>query len=105
MTARPSITGCRLSSRARIDLAEIWRYTARRWSVTQADAYIDSFDDTLRRIVDAPFALRERTELRIPVRIALHEAHLVIYRIEPPNVLVDRIIHGRWNWPAILDGE
>lgn len=103
--ANPEITGCRLSARADADLSEIWLYTANRWSVSQADDYIDSFDETLERIVDFPYLSRERTEFSPPFRVTLHRSHLIFYRIEPPNIQVDRILHGRRNWSTILSGD
>nr|WP_289079189.1 type II toxin-antitoxin system RelE/ParE family toxin [uncultured Thalassospira sp.] len=33
----------RLTPRAEADLEDIWRYTHRRWSVTQADKYSEIF--------------------------------------------------------------
>ena len=102
---RPDFTGCRLSRKARDDLSEIWHYTAAKWSVLQADEYIDGFSLVAERIVDFPLLPRERTELRVPVRIVPYGSHLIVYRLQPPHVLIDRIIHGRRNWAALLDGD
>jgi toxin ParE1/3/4 len=36
------------------------------------------------------------------VRILVHRSHLVIYRIEPSQVLVIRVIGGRQDWKRLL---
>lgn len=44
MGVLPEVSDCRLSPRAEADLADIWRYTALRWSTRQADICIEGMD-------------------------------------------------------------
>ena len=47
---------------------------------------------------------RERREITPPVRLHPYRAHLVVYRAETDQLLIIRVLHGRQNWPALLDG-
>ncbi len=56
----------RLTPQAEADLGSIWRYTARTWSVDQAEAYVASFESSFRLLLGAPEIARERTAERPP---------------------------------------
>lgn len=103
--AAPRVDHYRLSPRARADLADIWTFTADRWSVDQADGYISRLTATFEAIVETPTQGRERTEFAPPVRIRRHEAHLIVYRIEHDHVLVIRVLHGHRDWQTIIGEE
>ena len=47
---------------------------------------------------------RERTEIDSPVRIHWHRAHLIIYRVEAPYLIVIRIRHGHEDWTEVPYG-
>ena len=87
----------RLTPAAQADLAAIWIYTAETWSVGQAEAYVASIRRTLDLLLAHPFMARERTEIDPPVRIHRHRAHLIVYRVEVPYLVV-RIRHGHEDW-------
>lgn len=103
--ARPKIEYCRLLPRARSDLADIWTFTADRWSVDQADNYIAHLAKAIEALIETPTQGRERTEFTPPVRIRHHEAHLIVYRIEADHILVIRVLHGHRDWHAIIEDE
>lgn len=94
-----------LSDAADDDVAGILRFTVVRWSVKQADIYLDGFEETFERIARSPFGARERTQFKPPIRIAHYKSHVVIYRIEEEVVQIIPILHGRSNWSAILSGD
>lgn len=92
-----------LSPRAEQDLEEIWRYTAENWSLKQADSYVKDLFGTFRLLASMPEMARERTEFQPPVRIHLHQSHLVVYLATASGIDVVRILGGRQDWHAILN--
>ncbi len=97
-----SLTTYRLTPAAQNDLADIWLYTAQRWSIIQADRYTDILEDTLERLLFMPEMARERPEFDPPVRIHPSADHLIIYRIEKDHLSVLRILGASQDWQAIL---
>lgn len=94
----------RLTPQAEADLVSIWRYTARTWSVDQAEAYVASFESSFHLLLGAPEIARERTEITPPVRLYRYRSHWVIYRIEAGHLLIVRVVHVRRNWQALIAG-
>ncbi len=84
-----------LREKAEADLADIWRYTAQRWNVEQADRYY-------RGIVEAMIALAEEPTLGRPCNdiregYCRHNvaAHVIFFRIENGQIDVVRVLHAR----------
>ncbi|MBK1634375.1 MULTISPECIES: type II toxin-antitoxin system RelE/ParE family toxin [Rhodovulum] len=97
-----SLTAYRLTPAARNDLEDIWLYTAKRWSMVQADRYTDILEDTFDRLLFMPEMARERPEFDPPVRIHPSAEHLIIYRIEEGRLVILRILGAGQDWQAIL---
>ncbi len=92
----------RLAPRALDDLDDIWRYSAEKWSIAQADRYIDELVRMFETIAAMPELARERKEFTPPVRIHAHESHLIIYTIAEDHVAILRLLGGRQDWVSIL---
>jgi len=101
--AETKLNGYRLSPKAVSDLERIWHYSAQTWSVEQADRYIDSLASSFDVLVFHPELARERTEFNPPVRIHLHQKHLIIYTIAADHILIIRILGGGQDWHSILN--
>jgi len=99
----PTVVEYRLSPAALNDLDATWDYTARTWSVSQAETYIRGLFADLDLLVQHPGIARERVEIRPPVRLHRLGSHLIIYRIEVGCLAVLRIVHSRQNWAAYLN--
>lgn len=97
-----SLTAYRLTPAARNDLEDIWIYTARQWSVAQADRYTDILEDTFERLLFMPEMARERAEFDPPVRIHPSAEHLIIYRLEDDHLAILRVLGAGRDWQAIL---
>ena len=105
MAAGP-VSAYRLTPAAQSDLEAIWRFTANRWSVQQAEAYLTGLRDALDDLVSNPRMARERFELIPPVRVQPYGSHIIIYTIETDHLAIIRIRHSRENWfsdPADAD--
>jgi len=101
--AKTKLNGYRLSPKAISDLESIWHYSAQTWSVEQADRYIDSLASSFDVLVSHPELARERTEFNPPVRIHLHQKHLIIYTIAAAHILIIRILGGKQDWHSMLN--
>lgn len=97
---KPTIV--RLTRAARSDLDDIWRHTAQTWSPDQADLYVGELNAAFARILAHPAMAGEYIEFNPPVRILVHQSHLVIYRIEHSEVRVIRLLGGRQDWKRLL---
>lgn len=92
----------RLAPRAYTDLDDIWRYTAETWSIDQADHYIDELTRIFTMIAAFPTLARERREFTPPVRIHVHESHLIIYTITEDYIAILRLLGRQQDWISIL---
>ncbi len=100
---RNDLLQLRLTPRARVDLEEIWLYSARSWSETQADQYIDKLTrmfDTLRVM---PELGRKHHEFTPPVRVHPIGKHVIIYNIEGEVLLIIRVLGAQQNWRIIVE--
>lgn len=87
---------------ARADLGEIWAFTSKRWSPSQADIYLNGLDDTLSLLCDQPEIAPLIGKLTPAVRIYRYRSHLVIFSVDDAVVEVIRVVHGRSNWLGLL---
>ena len=101
MSSRKSAS-YRLSPRALIDLEDIWRYTAETWSIEQADRRIDEFSHVFDVMAGMPTLAPERRDFDPPVRIHVHESHLIVYRLVADHLVIVRLLGGRQDWVSVL---
>lgn len=87
---------------AQKDLENIWRYTAETWSVEQAKNYTLELKSVLEFISHNPHIARERVEFSPPVRIYVHQSHLIIYKVTEDIIDIIRILGGAQDWERIL---
>ena len=92
----------RLTPSALQDLDDIWRYSAETWSIEQADEYIDQLVMVFETITSQPTIARERNEFTPPVRIQVHESHLIVYSFLAEQITIFRILGARQDWILIL---
>lgn len=95
-------THYRLRPEALDDLDDIWRYTAQTWSLAQADRYIDQLAAVFEALVALPAMAREYTEFTPPVRIQVHQSHLIVYRVDDAMIDIIRVLGSQQNWLRIL---
>ncbi len=95
----------RLYPQAIRDLDEIWFYSAKTWSIEQANTYVDELEQAFDRIALNPRISRLRNEFSPPVRVYRFKAHVIIDREHGDDVLIIRIRHGREDWTGNVDAE
>lgn len=92
----------RFRPRAEADLAEIWEYTKERWSLAQADTYIDALLDAADDIAKRPELGRSAEDIRPGYRKHRCQAHVIFYKPASYGVDVVRVLHGSMDFPARL---
>lgn len=85
----------RLREKAAADLADIWRYTARRWSVAQADKYYRQIVAALEGLGVDPGRGKACDDVRPGYFRLGVGAHVVFYIAGVDGVDVIRILHAR----------
>jgi toxin ParE1/3/4 len=90
--------------RARADLADIWNFTAARWSEAQADRYVRDIDATAHAVAAGAAQTRDLSEARPGYRRAVSGSHLLIVRDGDEGALiVVRVLHRRMDIDRHLD--
>ncbi len=85
----------RLSTKARKDLVDIWRYSAGRWSPDQADTYVSSLVKVLEQLAETPEIASRCDDIRQGYRRYLVGSHVIYFRIIGEAVSIVRVLHGR----------
>jgi toxin ParE1/3/4 len=88
----------RLTGAARQDLAEIGRYTQRRWGVAQRRTYLRRLDARMDFLIDHRQNGIARDDVRPGYR-SFHEGrHLIFYRDAADTIEIVRILHDRMDF-------
>ena len=84
-----------LTPRARRDLEDIWKYSAARWGLDQADDYVRALISVVRRIAKDPPSAKACDDIRKGYRRRPSGSHMLFVRIEVDQLVVVRILHQR----------
>jgi len=84
------------------DLTELYIWGFQNYGEQQSDSYFDELEQRFQFIADQPFVVPETAGIDPPVRVSRHKAHLIIYRLEPENITILRVVHNRSNWRMLL---
>ena len=94
------MTGYRLSPQAADDVLGIYLQGFDLFGLRQADAYQEELDRAFQRLADFPQLGRPREDLNPAIRTLPTGSHVIIYEIQPPDVMILRVRHGREDWIA-----
>jgi len=84
-----------LRERAEVDLADIWSFSAERWSSGQADRYYQDLVAAFVRLAAEPALGRACDDIREGYRRYNVGSHVVFYRLTAGQVDIVRILHAR----------
>lgn len=76
------------------DLDSIWDFTADKWSIEQADNYIEGIVDVCRDLAAGSKTGRP-VEIRSGYFKCRIESHVIFYRHNEARIEIIRILHGR----------
>jgi toxin ParE1/3/4 len=93
-----------LSPLAERDLEDIWNYTARTWSVSQADKYHGDLMSAIELLSQGTRRGRDASDIRPGYLKYAVGMHLLFYLITQNHIKVIRILHQRMDAPSHLDG-
>jgi toxin ParE1/3/4 len=85
--------GYLLTPRARADLDEIWDYTAKRWSVAQAERYLREIQRGVEAVASKPGLGRRCDEIRAAYYKMPVGSHILFYRRTDSRIQIVRILH------------
>lgn len=94
-----------LSPEAQDDLADILRYTSKRWGQDQLYSYRDRLDDALRSVSRNPQIGRRDPALPETHRLYFVGSHVMVYRTRNETIEVIRILHQRMSIARHIDPE
>jgi toxin ParE1/3/4 len=84
-----------LTPRVQADLEDIWSYSAQRWNVEQAEAYIRVVQRGVNLVADDPRRGRCRDDVRPGYRSYGVGSHVLYYREGRGEISIVRILHAR----------
>ncbi|MCR5036858.1 MAG: type II toxin-antitoxin system RelE/ParE family toxin [Bacteroidales bacterium] len=93
-----------LSKKSLDDLRDIWNYTEKTWSETQADKYYESLVLSFEYIANHPDSVgRSYSEIKPDYRGFHCGRHIIFYRIlQNGKVRIIRILHEKMDYPRHL---
>ncbi len=84
-----------ISPLARNDIIGIYQFGKRNWGVAKSSIYIDMLKAQIWNLKKHPKIGMEREELFPYLRSFTVESHVVFYRLDPKNIEIVRVLHGR----------
>lgn len=92
----------RLTPAAERDLEGIWTYTSQRWSITQADHYLDLLTAAFAELAQAPTTAPTCDQIRPGYRRRSVERHMIYFRVTAYGIAIVRVLHYRMDAPHHL---
>ena len=83
----------RLTPQAHTDLDGIWEYSARQWSVDQAETYLRTLNSTMQLLTEQPELGRKIDDIREGYLKFPVASHLLIYRVKADCIEIMRILY------------
>jgi toxin ParE1/3/4 len=77
------------------DISSIWNFTAKRWSVNQANKYYKQLLKEIDKICKNPKIGKSIAEVKENHRSRSFKSHLVISKIDEEKIFIDRILHQK----------
>jgi toxin ParE1/3/4 len=94
----------RLAAKAKADLSDIWSYVADEGGISTSHvARSAPFCKKSDFQSSHPYAGRERNDLSAGMRSFPVRQAVIFYRVELPDVLILRVLHGRRDIHSILE--
>lgn len=93
----------RLTRAARLDLEDIWTYSAGQWGNAQADAYIDKLVLRLIWLTRNRGLWRARPEIAKGIYSFAESSHVLYFCEDDGAVGILRILHGRMDPQGRVD--
>lgn len=93
----------KLSNEAKEDLIRIYKYGVKKFGVTQADKYFDSFFEYFDTIADRPFSFKSVDYIKNGYRRCPCATDSIYYKINTINVVEIMAIVGRQDLETLFE--
>lgn len=87
------MTPYKISRLAYQDLEDIWKYTAKKWSIEQADRYTERIFNCITRISKDVKLAKSASHIVEGYFYMASGKHFVFFKIENTIILIDRVLH------------
>ena len=87
----------KLSARVKLELKEIYKYSASTWNSYQADKYHSELTKKFELISEFPYGGKQVDEYESGLRQVGTKAHLILYTVENDHVFIKYIFSSRSN--------
>ena len=81
------------SPQAKIDLRNIFDYTARIFGVDQAENYYNKINDRINMLLNYPELGTKKDEIRVGYRALMCESHVAYYSMFENEIRIARLLH------------
>ncbi|MBN8578752.1 MAG: type II toxin-antitoxin system RelE/ParE family toxin [Cytophagales bacterium] len=85
----------KISVKAAEDIDKIWWYTVQKWSIEQADRYVNLIFDEIEYVSKNSTQGRDFSHIRKNYRCSKVKSHLIFYKITEEGIEVIRVLHQR----------
>jgi toxin ParE1/3/4 len=92
----------RLTKIAALDLVDILTGGIEQFGKAQVRKYRKSLEGTFDTLASAPLLGREHAGAIVPVHVHFHKAHVVVYVIEAPGIVILRLLPALADWRESL---
>lgn len=91
------------SRKAVEDLSDIWNYTAKNWSIRQANYYYNFIISFCKAIWNNPLLLGIKHDEVLDGLLGCKvKKHIIFYQIKDDKILIIRILHERMDFNKII---
>lgn len=92
----------KLSPAAQSDVAGIWDYTAEKWGIDQAEAYVRRIKRAVQAVAADHWLGRACDEIRPGYWKFMVGSHVLFYRIDQDGIDIIRILHSHMDFECHL---
>ncbi|MBW7868337.1 MAG: type II toxin-antitoxin system RelE/ParE family toxin [Brumimicrobium sp.] len=87
----------KISIEAKEDIEKIWLYTFKKWSLEQADRYLDFIMDEIEYIAENPNSGKDFSYVRKGYMRTQIKSHLIFYKVNKKQDIIEiiRVLHQK----------
>ena len=87
-----------LSQQAAKDLANIFQYTAKNFSVKQAEAYLLALEQSFFLLAKEPNLARKVEDIRQEYLRHLYRKHAIYFKVRKDDIFIVRVLHQQMKY-------